>query len=137
MFKIIYLIINLLLWLLPIFIPFNYNFFNSFNLTYYIPFYIFWLIYVLGIISLSILIFNLVKKNKFNNDLLFWFCTLWLFNILTFIYFSCFASILWFRIFSGLEILNLMVLYRNVKKINEQIEKLYLLIYYLQKFIVF
>ena len=128
----IYLVINLLLWLLPIFIPFNYNFFNSFNLTYYIPIYIFWMIYVLGIISLSILIFNLVKKNKFNNDLLFWFCTLWLFNILTFIYFSCFESILWFRIFSGLEILNLMVLYRNVKKINKGFTKylfLFVLIY--------
>lgn len=135
----IYLIINLLLWLFPIFIPFNESFFHSLNITYYIPFYGFNMIYVLGIISLSILIFNLVKFKIFNNDYLFWFITLWIFNILTFIYFSCFESIVWCRVFCLLEIVNLMILFYKIKKINKGFTKylfLFLLIYIYLLFIL-
>ena len=128
----IYLIANLLLWLFPIFIPFNESFFHSLNLTYYIPYEGFFMIYVLGIICLSILINHLVKLKVFDNDYLFWFCTLWLFNILTFIYFSCFESIIWCLIFISLEILNLGILFRKIKKINTSLTKylfLFVLIY--------
>ncbi len=125
----LYIVLTLIIWLFPIFIPFNESFFRSLNLKYFLPYEAFVMIYIFGIILLTILISYLVKRKKFNNDYLFFFSTLWIFNILTFIYFSCFESIFWSLIFSFLEIINLLILFVKIKKINKGLTK-YLFLFF-------
>ena len=119
----LYTIIPLVIWLLPIVIPFNESFFQSLNLNYYLPKEVFIMYYVLSIIFLSISITKILQKKLFNNDYLFLFCTLWIFNILTFIYFSFFENIFWTLIFIFLELLNLFIIIFKLKKTSKGLTK--------------
>ena len=98
--------------ILNIFIPFNFQ--NN-----YMPTKGFIIIYLISIIFLVKLICLLIKNNNMNNDLIFSFIILWLFNLLGSVYYSIFSSYVWSFIFILCELIVQFSIVFKVKKINK------------------
>lgn len=106
-----------LLYIFHLFLPFNYDFFCTLKLN--VSYQGIALYYLVSVIFLIYLIYLLLKNKKFNYDLLFLYCVLWIANLVSYFYFNFFESIIlgFFGILCCLIVLFFLI--KHIKKINK------------------
>jgi len=109
-------------------LPINYNFENNFCIVFYF----------ISILSLCILLYKLMCIKKFNYDILFLLMTLWVSNFMGFFYLNVFNNIIISFCCYLVCLIDVIFLFRDIKKINTSSKNLYLLfIYYICQLISF
>jgi len=101
-------------------LPINYNFENNFCIVFYF----------ISILSLCILLYKLMCIKKFNYDILFLLMTLWVSNFMGFFYLNVFNKIIISFCCYLVCLIDVIFLFRDIKKINTSSKNLYLLIIY-------
>lgn len=99
-------------------LPVNYNFENHFCIVFYL----------ISILSLCILLYKLMCIKKFNYDILFLLMTLWVSNFMGFLYLNVFNNIIISFCCYLVCLIDVIFLFRDIKKINTSNKNLYLLI---------
>lgn len=131
-------IVSFLLFAVHLFIPFNYQLFDSYNLDIFIPYKGMIIFYLVGIMFFIHIIYLLIKYKYFNYDFLFLIMTIWISNFIGYIYFNIFESII-LSFFSFLICLSSLGFFiKKIKKTNKSYLKylFILLIFYFYLLIV-